>query len=235
MVFICEVAKQINMAASGRKNRSFTLVHNIVGLPSVVAPTEGRAGGIRRFRGLMRMMNGTLVSVAAGLALALAALPSVSRAAIVETIVEPSTDATLGSITFPTFTGDSDAGVLFSFDGFTQADTTSISWTVAPITDEVIALDLNALQGDADCPSLGTNCSNSTLNLTETVATEGSNSCSSGAGISSCMGLERLHPVAFRALGAVPELSTWAMMLLGFAGLGLAGYRRARGSHRLAA
>ena len=28
--------------------------------------------------------------------------------------------------------------------------------------------------------------------------------------------------------GAVPEPSTWAMMLLGFAGLGFAGYRRAR-------
>jgi PEP-CTERM motif len=28
--------------------------------------------------------------------------------------------------------------------------------------------------------------------------------------------------------GAVPEPSTWAMMLLGFAGLGLAGYRKAR-------
>jgi hypothetical protein len=27
----------------------------------------------------------------------------------------------------------------------------------------------------------------------------------------------------------VPEPSTWAMMLLGFAGLGYAGYRRARG------
>jgi len=27
---------------------------------------------------------------------------------------------------------------------------------------------------------------------------------------------------------AVPEASTWAMMLLGFAGLGYAGYRRAR-------
>jgi PEP-CTERM motif len=26
----------------------------------------------------------------------------------------------------------------------------------------------------------------------------------------------------------VPEASTWAMMLLGFAGLGFAGYRRAR-------
>jgi PEP-CTERM motif len=35
---------------------------------------------------------------------------------------------------------------------------------------------------------------------------------------------------------AVPEPSTWAMMLLGFAGLGYAGYRRARAGHaRLAA
>ena len=31
--------------------------------------------------------------------------------------------------------------------------------------------------------------------------------------------------------GAVPEPSTWAMMLIGFAGLGFAGYRRARAGH----
>jgi hypothetical protein len=31
--------------------------------------------------------------------------------------------------------------------------------------------------------------------------------------------------------GAVPEPSTWAMMLLGFAGLGFAGHRRARAGH----
>jgi hypothetical protein len=31
--------------------------------------------------------------------------------------------------------------------------------------------------------------------------------------------------------GAVPEPSTWAMLLLGFAGLGLAGYRRKKKSH----
>jgi hypothetical protein len=30
--------------------------------------------------------------------------------------------------------------------------------------------------------------------------------------------------------GVVPELSTWAMMLLGFAGLGFAGYRASRKS-----
>jgi len=30
------------------------------------------------------------------------------------------------------------------------------------------------------------------------------------------------------AVSAIPEVSTWAMMILGFAGLGLAGYRRSR-------
>ena len=33
------------------------------------------------------------------------------------------------------------------------------------------------------------------------------------------------------ATTSVPEPSTWAMMLLGFAGLSFAGYRRARASH----
>ena len=35
--------------------------------------------------------------------------------------------------------------------------------------------------------------------------------------------------------GAVPEPSTWALMLLGFAGLGFAGYRRAKGRAAVAA
>ena len=33
------------------------------------------------------------------------------------------------------------------------------------------------------------------------------------------------------ATSAIPEPSTWAMMLIGFAGLGYAGYRRARAAH----
>jgi hypothetical protein len=40
-----------------------------------------------------------------------------------------------------------------------------------------------------------------------------------------------IEPFKFtRVTGAVPEPSTWAMMLLGFAGLGYAGYRRAKGA-----
>jgi hypothetical protein len=41
-----------------------------------------------------------------------------------------------------------------------------------------------------------------------------------------------LTPVSASPLyaSAAPELSTWAMLLVGFAGLGLAGYRRGRPS-----
>ena len=38
--------------------------------------------------------------------------------------------------------------------------------------------------------------------------------------------------VTFTATTTIPEPSTWAMMLLGFAGLGYAGYRRAKGDRR---
>jgi hypothetical protein len=176
----------------------------------------------------MRMMNGTLVSVAAGLALVLAVLPSVSRAAIVETIVDTVTDATLGSITFPTFTGNSDAGVLFSFDGdfteFTQANITSISWTLDPATAAVVALDLNALVGDNPCPN-GGNCSNTTVSLSPTFATEAELSATMDSAESArAQANIRFAPV----LAPVPEPSTWAMMLVGFAGLGLVGYRASR-------
>jgi hypothetical protein len=74
----------------------------------------------------MRTKIGALAAVA-GIMLALGA--SASRAAIVETIIDTDSNATVGSITFPTFTGVSDAGVLFSYAGFTQADITSISWS----------------------------------------------------------------------------------------------------------
>ncbi len=39
---------------------------------------------------------------------------------------------------------------------------------------------------------------------------------------------------AYQTGSAIPELSTWAMMMIGFAGLGFAGYRGARGTAALA-
>jgi hypothetical protein len=43
--------------------------------------------------------------------------------------------------------------------------------------------------------------------------------------------LTRLTIGPVESVGSVPEPSTWAMMLLGFAGLGFAGYRRAKAGH----
>ena len=40
-------------------------------------------------------------------------------------------------------------------------------------------------------------------------------------------GIEEFVPVDY-VFAAIPEPSTWAMMLLGFAGLGFAGYRKTR-------
>ena len=54
--------------------------------------------------------------------------------------------------------------------------------------------------------------------------------CEIGPGVPGSSGLgpppDSIGAVASFTLTAVPEASTWAMMLVGFAGLGLAGYRR---------
>jgi hypothetical protein len=170
----------------------------------------------------MLMKIGAL-GVAAGIMLASAA--SASRAAIVETIINTDSDTTVGSLTFPTFAGDGAAGVLFSYGGFTQADITSISWSLDPTTDAVVALSLSAFQGDSACPGDGsTSCSNATLSLSPTLALSGGASCS-GAGTCGAFVIEA--DIAFVPT-AVPEPSTWAMMVVGFVGLGLAGLRSMR-------
>jgi hypothetical protein len=170
----------------------------------------------------MRMKIGALAAVVA-VTLALGA--SASRAAIVETIIDANSDTVLGSISFPTFTGDSDAGVLLSFGGFTQADITSISWSLDPSTEAVVALDLNALKGDNPCPNGTASCSNSTLNLSPTLATLGGRSCSFSGDTGFCEAFAEEEPIRFVA---APEPSTWAMMIVGFVGLGLAGRRSMR-------
>jgi PEP-CTERM motif len=172
----------------------------------------------------MRMKIGALAAVV-GVMFALGA--SASRAAVVKSIIDPSSDAVLGSITFPTFAGDSDAGVLFSYGGFMQVDITSISWTLDPTTDAVVALDLKALQGDNPCPN-GRSCSNFTVNVSPTLAREADTDCHVSGPVSACFTRIQDSNITFVP---VPEPSTWAMMVVGFVGLGLAG----RGSVRKAA
>jgi hypothetical protein len=172
----------------------------------------------------MRIKIGAL-AVVAGLALALGA--SASRAAIMETIFEGDSDTASGSITFPALTGETASGVLFSFGGFTQADITSISWSLDPTTDAVVALDLDALQGDNPCPNGGTDCSNSTLSLSPTMEMTGGSSCSFTPDTGMCDRFEGQGDIRFVPVAA-PELSTWAMMTVGFVCLGVAGHRANR-------
>ncbi len=152
---------------------------------------------------------------------------SASRAAIVEAIIDTDADTTVGSITFPTLSGDSDARVLFSYSGFTQADITSISWALDPTTDAVVALDLKALQGDNPCPNSQPSCSNSTVSFSPVLEKSGGVSCSLSGGVERCLEGLGQKDIAFVPL-AVPELSTWAMMVVGFVGLGLARRRSMR-------
>jgi PEP-CTERM motif len=149
-------------------------------------------------------------------------LRSASQAAIVETIIDPDTDTTVGSITFPTFAGDSKAGVLFSFGAFTQADITSISWTLDPTTAAVASFDLGALQGDNPCPNGTPSCSNTTLSLSSTLATFSGISCSSSGDTGECASFFSQEDITL-VPAAVPEPSAWAMMVVGLVGLGVAG------------
>jgi hypothetical protein len=174
----------------------------------------------------MRMKIGALATVV-GVMLALGASPS--RAAIVDTIIDTDSDTVLGGITFPTFIGDSAASVLLSYSGFTQADITSISWSLDPTTAAVVSLDLNALQGDNPCPNGLRDCSNVFLSLSPTLATSGGQSCSFSGDTGSCEASERVADISFVA---APEPSTWAMMVVGFVGLGLAGRRSSKAAAR---
>jgi hypothetical protein len=178
--------------------------------------------------------NNRVLALFVGLALALTAAPSASRAAIVETIVDTDFNAVVGSITFPGLEGSSDAGVLLSFAGYTQADITSISWNLDPATLGVTALDLSALQGTPGC-FLGQNCSESTLHLSPTISQQTAISCFTEGDLHLC-GIELIpdENITF-VLTSVPEPPTWAMMLLGFAALGFAGYRSSRNAASIAA
>jgi hypothetical protein len=177
----------------------------------------------------MRMKN--RVRAVASVAFALAILPSVSRAEIVEAIIDTNSDATIGSIGFPAITGDSAAGVKFSLSGYNQSEINSISWTLDATTYAVTALDLYAVIGDASC-GFGQNCSYSDLSLSQNGVSRGGGGCSFDADTQTgtCESFITFpSPVSF-VLTSIPEPSTWAMMLTGFVGLGYAGCRAQRKS-----
>jgi hypothetical protein len=176
----------------------------------------------------MRTKNNVITVI---LTVALVVAPSVARAAIVETIIdtESEMDTVIGSITFPGVTGSTAAGVEFSLDGFTQANITSISWTLDSSTYAVDALDLNARTGALTC-GFGMDCSYQSLSLSESGYSRGGGSCSYDPEnkTGECSEFFTSPTSVGFVLTSVPEPSTWAMMLVGFAGLGFAGYRASR-------
>jgi hypothetical protein len=94
--------------------------------------------------------------------------PQGARGSIVEDIFEQGTSNQLGTFSFPSLSGTSATGADLSYTPFTAADITSIPWTFDPSNLDVVALNLNALQGDNACDFSTGPCSNSTLILTVT-------------------------------------------------------------------
>ena len=101
-----------------------------------------------------------------------------AQATIIENIFEQGTTNQLGTISFPSTSGTSAAGVDLSFGAFTAADITSASWTLDSSNFDVLALSLSALRGNNPCDISTAPCSNSTLDLSASDAEPGGFSCS---------------------------------------------------------
>ena len=155
-------------------------------------------------------------------------VPHRAQASIIENIFEQETTTQLGTISFPSIAGTSSAGVDLSYDLFTVADITSISWTLDPSDFDVLALSLDALRGGNPCNPSAAPCSNSTLQLTATEAFPGGTSCSGQL----CELFIELIPIDFVAVVSTPEPASVALLTTGV--LGVAAIRRRRSPHRAA-
>ena len=160
-------------------------------------------------------MTNRFLAAVTGIMLALSA--SASRAAMVEAIVDTNSDDAVDSVTFPTLTGDSDAGVVASYGGFTQINLTTISRTLDPTARVVVALDIDALQGDVPCPTAAASCSDTTLSSSPALATINFEGCSSFGDGGGCSDEQASANIKF-APAAAPEPSTWATMVVGLTG-----------------
>jgi len=147
--------------------------------------------------------------------------PQAARAAFVEHIFEAGTTNLLGTISLPTISGTSAAGVALSLNMFTEADITSINWTLNPADFSVVALSLSAFQGDAVCPG-ATPCSNASLSLDLSSVAQSTVQCTALAG---CIVGDLFLDVEYR-VAAAPEPDGITLLTVGLLGLAFLSWLR---------
>ncbi|MEM7222254.1 MAG: hypothetical protein AAF495_04705 [Pseudomonadota bacterium] len=111
-----------------------------------------------------------------------------------------------GTIEFPSEMGSGTAGVSFEYvDGWTEADITSISWTLDPFTWDVVALSLLASRGNT-CPDQPNDCEFEELSLTASALDVDGIRCEDLAERYACTGFGRDASIEFRhPQSEVPE------------------------------
>jgi hypothetical protein len=147
------------------------------------------------------LQTGPLSAILLAALLGTIAFAANAEAAIPKDIVDPDNGTTLGSIDFPAISGSSAEGLVFQMSGFTEADITSVSWSLDPATLQILSLDLRALRGDDPCSSANAPCSNDTLRLRPEAAELGGTSC----GVDSCFGSVSFRPIEFTDTGPIDD------------------------------
>ena len=112
-----------------------------------------------------------------------------------------------------------------SIQVFSNQSATSVGFEDLSVGDDILN-DLSASFATYDLKtSIGPIVGSSEINVGSSFATTG------GALVLTSAGDATFTGAASGVGSAIPEPSSWAMMLIGFAGLGYAGYRRARAAH----